>query len=128
MSEHDRYQQAAVRAICLLQQKVRWKPDKDKQHLSKRKAMGLLPDDATVDDYNALIRAVLNGANSLVYRYPFGERDYYAVCGEMRGVAWLLIFSEDGIMETAFPPDDLADYMRKRGFVPLGKLGEMVHE
>ncbi|MBI4286496.1 MAG: hypothetical protein HY670_11470 [Chloroflexi bacterium] len=25
-------------------------------------------------------------------------------------------------------PDELADYVRRRGFVPLGKVGEMVHE
>lgn len=29
------------------------------------------------------------------------------------------------VMETAFPPDDLADYLRRRGFVLQGRMEEI---
>jgi hypothetical protein len=44
------------------------------------------------------------------------------------GMAWLVIFDRDGILETAFPPDDLVTYLEKRGFVLLGKMQEITHE
>jgi hypothetical protein len=43
-------------------------------------------------------------------------------------MAWLVIFDRDGILETAFPPDDLVTYPEKRGFVLLGKMPEITHE
>jgi hypothetical protein len=107
---------------------VQWKPGKGEQHLAKRKAMGHLTEEATMDDYNTLIGESLNNADNLVYHYPFGLRDYYAVSGDIKGVAWLVIFGEDGVLETAFPPDDMADYLTKRGFVSLGRLEEVCHE
>ena len=33
---------------------------------------------------------------------------------------WLVIFGGDGLMETAFPPEDMDDYIERRGFVLLG--------
>ena len=87
--------------------------------------MGYLPDGATVDDYNALISSVLSQPGNLVYYYPFGMRDYYAVGGEVQGALWLVLFGADGMMETAFPPDNLADYLTKHGFVPLGPMEEV---
>jgi len=120
--------QAAAKAIRVLRSQVRWKPGKDAGHLAKRKVMGHLPAEATADDYNTLIGAVLNEVNSLIYHYPFSATDYYAVSGSMADVVWLVIFGADGVMETAFPPDDLADYLTKRGFVLLGQMGEIVHE
>lgn len=128
MFEHETHRQAAAEAIRALRHQVQWKPEKDEQHLAKRKAMGHLPDEATVEDYDALISAVLDEANSLVYHYPFGGKDYYAVSGEAQGAMWLIIFGGDGIMETAFPPDDLTDYLTKRGFVPLGRMEEVIYE
>jgi hypothetical protein len=127
MSEHEEHWQAAAQAIRLLRRHVQWKPRRDTQHLEKRKIMGHLPDEVTMDDYNMRISAVLNDPSSQVYHYPFGSRDYYAVSGEVRNVTWLVIFGVDGILETAFPPDDLTDYLMRRGFVLLGQMGEMVH-
>ena len=109
----------AAEAIRTLRPLVRWKPKKDEQHVAKRKAMGHLPDEATLNDYNEIIRAILGQANALVYRYPFGSVDYYAVTGEVEGAAWLVIFSADGIIETAFPPKDLADYLGGGAFCCL---------
>ena len=90
--------------------------------------MGHLPGEATADDYNARIGVVVHEAHSLVYHYPFSAKDYYAVSGRVDGVVWLVIFGADGILETAFPPRNLDDYLIKRGFVLLGRLGDMAHE
>ncbi|RMF86268.1 MAG: hypothetical protein D6736_15550, partial [Nitrospinota bacterium] len=87
-----------------------------------------LPGEATVDDYNSLIQKVLQEPGSLVYHYPLGTRDYYAVSGKEEGRRWLIIFGGDGIMETAFPPDDLSAYLAKRGFVLLGRIEDFIHE
>jgi hypothetical protein len=71
--------------------------------------------------------AILSDASSLVYHYPFGARDYYAVSGKIGDTMWLVIFGEgeDGLLETALPPGNLSDYPTKWGLVPLGHLEEI---
>jgi hypothetical protein len=39
---------------------------------------------------------------------------------------WLVIFGSNGLMETAFPPVDLEDYLERRGFILLGKVEEVL--
>jgi hypothetical protein len=58
-----------MQAIHRLLQRVQWQPHKETQPLAKRKAMGHLPENATIDDYNALIVAILNDRRNLVYHY-----------------------------------------------------------
>lgn len=58
----------------------------------------------------------------------FGTDRYYGVGSSIRGDKWLVIFSKDGIMETAFPPDRFEGYLEKRGFEELGKVGEVVKD
>ena len=125
MSVCGNHRQTASQAIRTLRRDVRWKPQRDIQHLAKWKIMGHLPDATTIEDYNALIIAILSDASSLVYHYPFGARDYYAVSGKIGDTMWLVIFGEDGILETAFPPGNLSDYLTKRGLVLLGHLEEV---
>lgn len=87
-----------------------------------------LPTGATINDYNRLVARVLRNADSLVYWYGSGTADYYAVSGGSGGRVWLIIFGGDGIMETAFPPMDPASYLSRRGFVRLGRVGEIAGE
>jgi len=44
----------------------------------------------------------------------------------MRGKEWLVIFGAGGVMETAFPPENIDDYLEHRGFVPLGRIEEVL--
>ena len=125
MLARETHRQAVAQALRHLRQQVQWKPHKEAQHLTKRKRMGHLHGEATVDDYNALISVVVHEADSLLYHYPFSTRDYYAVSGQVEGVTWLVIFGIDGILETAFPPRDLDTYLTKRGFELLGRMGEI---
>jgi hypothetical protein len=85
MAVDDHHRSAAALAISALRGQVQWKPGKGEQHLAKRKAMGQLTEEATMDDYNALIGELLNNADGLVYHYPVGSKDYYAVSGDLKG-------------------------------------------
>jgi hypothetical protein len=122
---HKRAARGAIRALA---QKVRWKPGKDSAHLSKRQTMGHLPVETTVAEYDTLIRELVSDPSHAVYHYPFGTSNYYAASGEIESVSWLAIFSVDGTMETAFPPDDLDEYLAKRDFRLIGSVGEIDDE
>lgn len=128
MDNEERYQQEAASAIRALRREIRWKPGKDVQHLETRKGYGHLPAETTLNEYVEIIRNVLLDSASSVYHYPFSASNYYAVSGEFQSVAWLVMFSHDGIMETAFPPDDLADYLVTRRLFLLGGVKEIVDE
>ena len=39
---------------------------------------------------------------------------------------WLVISTREGVVETAFPPDAVDDYLNKRGFVLTGTIREVL--
>lgn len=118
----DDYILEAASGINVIRKEVRWKPQKDKEHIEKRKARGQLPEDTSLKDYNALISSlVLNNEND-VYLYKFGLDRYYIIRGKVENLEWIVIFSKDGVVETAFPPDDTELYIKKRGFLYIGKI------
>ncbi|MDH7504847.1 MAG: hypothetical protein QHH25_01705 [Candidatus Acetothermia bacterium] len=96
------------------------------RHLEKRRVMGHLPPSSSLKDYNSLISRLVEKEENLVYLYEFGRTRYYAVRGGLKGVEWLVIFDRDGVVETAFPPEDLEGYLERRGFHSLGKIGEVL--
>ena len=115
-----------VSVIQSIRQKVVWKPGKDLQHLDKRKSMGHIPQSYMLNDYNQLIQSVVLESTNEVYLYIFGQAHYYGIVGNALGVEWLVLVSSQGVMETAFPPDDVQEYIDKRGFEYLGKVGEFL--
>ena len=127
-NEGDRqlYGKEAEATLRALRQHVRWKPGKDTSHLDKRKLLGHLSAEATIEDYNGIISALLNAEEHSVYLYAFGAERYYAVSGSVGGKDWLVIATKAGIVETAFPPYALEEYLRKRGFVFLGTMQEVL--
>jgi hypothetical protein len=120
------YLSEAAFALEALRSRIRWKPGKDLQYLEKRKAMGHLSEHISLEEYNALIGELVGDDNNAVYSYEYGIERYYAISGNLQGIQWIAIFSKDGIIETAFPPRDAADYIKKRGFSPLGKIMEVL--
>jgi len=122
----DNVRQEAISAIQSIRRKVVWKPGKDIQHLDKRKSMEHIPQSYTLDDYNQLIQSIVLEQNNKVYLYIFGQARYYGIVGNALSVEWLVLFSSQGIMETAFPPDKVQEYLDKRGFEILGKVGEFL--
>ncbi|MCG3121225.1 MAG: hypothetical protein ALAOOOJD_04225 [bacterium] len=119
-------QSLAVAAIRMVRHHVRWKPDKDVEHLDKRIRRGHLPPGAGLDQYNQLIQKILTDPESNIYHYPFGQADYFSITSAIEGQPWLVLISAKGFMETAFPPDDMQDYIVQSKYVFLGKLKELI--
>jgi len=118
--------QEAKRAISKLQKTVYWKPGKDIQHLKKRRALGHLPQDCQIKDYNKLISELVKGLENEVHLYEFGSQRYYMIRGKIKEKEWIVILSMEGIIETAFPPKDIEGYLSKRNTTLLGKVGEII--
>ena len=114
-----------VEAIRQLRDQVRWKPGKARQHVAKRIALGHLPPAATVADYDALIRRVVQTPTAEVFVYRWGEHAFPTVIAEVDGVRWLVMLGMDGIMETAFPPEDAAIYLASPRLTRVGMLEDL---
>jgi len=121
----DELNAQVVAAIRLVQARVRWKPGKAQQHLQKRIALGHLDPEAQLDDYEAVISALVHNAYAEVYVYVFDDQTYPVVVGTVGNQRWLAIFGLDGVMETAFPPTDASSYLSDSRFVRLGTLQEL---
>lgn len=126
MAGQDDLRPLAIAAILVLRSRVRWKPGKDIQHLEKRIRVGHLQVGTTLDEYNRIISKILRQSDSAVYHYSFNGDDYFGVVGKADEILWLIILSATGMMETAFPPKDLLNYLQRRNFVYLGKMSEMI--
>jgi hypothetical protein len=118
-------QEPIVTAIRELREQVRWKPGKDVAHLSKRIALRHLAFGATVADYGALILRVVSTPTADVFAYRWGDAIYPTVVAEVAGVRWLVMMSLEGIMETAFPPEEPDIYLADPRFQRLGTLEEL---
>jgi hypothetical protein len=116
----------AAATLKVLRRRIRWKPGKAASHLEKRKALGHLPAKSSIAEYNRLIRALIQEPEHQVYLYRFGSERYYAVRGKMRRTEWLVISTKEGVIETAFPPGVMEDYLCKRGFVLIGTIREVL--
>jgi hypothetical protein len=122
----DDTRRAVADAIRSVRSQVRWKPGKDLAHLEKRKAMGHLPAGAGMSAYDAVVRTLVHDPEARVFAYRFGDHLYATALGNLAGRAWLAIFSLAGVMETAFPPDDVAEYLAQPGYTELGTIGELL--
>ena len=106
--------------------KVQWKPGKDLSHLEKRRRMGQLAPHVTLAEYEKIISKLVNNGKNVVYLYEIGGEHYYAVRGEIHDRLWLVVFGTKGLMQTAFPPVNMDDYLERRGFVLLGRIEEVM--
>lgn len=126
MQTMDDQRLAVAEAIQRVKAEVRWKPGKGVLHLQKRKDMGHLPANASLSEYNSLIRAVVQDSQGRVFAYRLGMQVYVAIRSNVAGRPWLAIFSLVGILETAFPPDDIEAYLAQPGFTEIGTVEEML--
>jgi len=87
----------------------KWKSDTTLDgHVAKRIKKEHIPDNWTTKDYNNKIKEVLSKKNLEVYEYvrnektgqPFDQK--YYIYGDGK---WIVMVGENGVMETAFPPD-----------------------
>ena len=113
-------------ALLGIRRAVQWKPGKDILHLKKRQKMKHLSLSATMLDYHQAISTLIGNERNIVYLYEFRGTHYYAVRGFLEEKEWLVIFGTGGVMETAFPPETIDHYLEHRGFVPLGRIEEVL--
>jgi hypothetical protein len=69
---------------------------------------------------------IVKNDRNMVYLYDFPGIHYYGVRGFVDNAEWLVIFGAGGVMETAFPPMDIDDYLYHRGFVWVGMIEEVL--
>ena len=50
---------------------------------------------------------------------------YPTVVSDIDGSSWLVMLGLDGVMETAFPPEDADTYLANPQFLQLGTLEEI---
>ena len=113
-------------ALYIIRNSVQWKPGKDVSHLEKRKRMRHLTLTASLQDYHDLISALVKNDQNVIYLYEFENAYYYAVRGFVHEKEWLVIFGNGSLMETAFPPENIDNYLEHRGFISLGRLEEFL--
>ena len=108
----------------LIENGPKWRQGKDIHHLHKRKTRGQIPFDWSLEDYNKLIVDIAKELENETYLYfkdTFEQR--YFVIGNKY---WLAMVGEDGIMETAFPPNNYTNYLSKdEGYIFLGTIKEV---
>lgn len=114
---------AVFQAIGRVREQIIWKPGKATRHLSKRISRGHLPDETTLEQYNAIVTFVINNSNANVYIYVYGETIYPTLVANVENIIWLVMIGLDGVLETAFPPDE--GYLAKPEFVYLGSVKEL---
>jgi len=115
-----------LNSLHCIRKTVQWKPGKDILHLKKRQRMNHLPLSASLLDYHKVISALIENELNIIYLYEFRGIYYYAVRGFIHEKEWLVIFGANGVMETAFPPENIDHYLERRGFVPLGRTKEVL--
>lgn len=121
MANEQTTRQSVATAIRRLQQQIRWKPQKAEQHLRRRIAYGHLKETDTIETYEALITSIIGSLEADVYIYVWGKDVYPTVTLYYNEALWLVMFSLTGVMETAFPPTDPAEYLANERFQYLGK-------
>lgn len=117
-----------VEAIKAMGEGIRWKADSAERHLQKRIARGHLPTTATMEDYERVIHSVLQDESAQVFRYWYNRKPYLALVTAVQSKQWLVMFSYDGLMETAFIIDRPEQYLNKPGFEEIGTLREVQDE
>ena len=111
-------------AIRSIKTQVRWSPGSATRHLLKRKLRGHLPAEATINDYERIIRSVLEDPQARIYLYHHGEATYVTVVAVIQNRHWLVMFSIDGLMESAFVIDRPDRYLNRSVFEMVGLLEE----
>ena len=115
-----------LNALQVIRKGVQWKTGKDVVHLKKRQRLSHIPPSASLLDYDTIIFDLVKNDENILYLYEFIGNHYYAVRGFVQETEWLVIFGAGGVMETAFPPEKMGDYLQNRGFVLIGQIKEVL--
>lgn len=113
-------------AIQSVKLQVRWRPGSAVRHLLKRKLRGHLPVEATISDYERIIQMVLEDTQAKVYIYRYNHIPYVTVVALVQNHPWLVMFHQDGLMESAYIVERPDHYLNKPAFELLGRLEEVI--
>ncbi len=113
-------------AIHLVQNRIRWKPGSAANHLGKRKRRGHLSPEATLTDYERIIRSVVGDVNATVYLYVYNSAAYVAVVSIIQRRTWLALFALDGLLESAYIVERPDLYLSNPAFEKMGTLDEVL--
>jgi hypothetical protein len=115
-----------IQAIIVNRAGIQWKPGKADPHLAKRIRLGHLPENSTLEDYEAVIATVTSDRKANVYAYVYDRVIYPTLTAIVAGKLWLVMMRMDGVMETSFPPDNPEKYLNNNYFICLGILEELL--
>lgn len=118
--------QRVLNALQQVHSQLRWKPGKDEQNLQTRIDYGHLPPESTLAAYEAIINTIVHAETANVYVYTWQQDLYPTIVGQYNNQRWLVMFSLEGIMETAFPPTDPDRYLSNDRFHHLGTVEELM--
>ena len=122
--EHLRVQIAnAVRSV---RSQIHWKPGSAVRHLLKRKLRGHLPSGATLDDYERMAWTVLQDPQAQVYLYRYRDTLYVAVVAVVEQRHWLVMFTMDGVLESAYVVERPEHCLSHPAFECMGSLSEVM--
>ena len=116
----------AAEAVRLVQRQICWKPGSAERHLWKRKRRGHLSLDATLADYERIIRSAVRSQAAIVYSYGHDNASYVAVAASIQEQTWLIMFDLDGVLESAYIVERPGLYLRKSVFNRVGALAEVL--
>lgn len=117
-----------IEAIEAIGGNIRWKCSSAEGHLQKRIARNHLPESATLEDYEQAIRSVVQDKSAQLFRYWYNGKPYITLVAAVQSRQWLVMFSYDGVMETAFIIERPKQYLNKPGFEEIGFLSEVQDE
>lgn len=115
---------SVLAAIKQVRSEIKWKPGKATPHLTKRIRLGHLPDNASINEYEAIIAVVVNDSQAQLYLFIYGEAIYPTMVKNLEGRLWLVMIGLDGVIETAFPPAEPESYLANEAFVYIGKIAD----
>lgn len=115
-------------AILEVQSQIRWRPGSETGHLLKRKVRSHLPLDATLADYERIIKTVVSDRKARVFVYWHGQQFYPTVVTTVEDRQWLVMFDTDGVLESAYVVERPDSYLNRSVFEPLGTLGEILDD
>ncbi len=112
--------------ILKLRNEVIWKPQAASRHLLKRKLSGHLLPQASISEYESVIKRILETQDAMIYVYYADNSAYLSVAAWLEDRLWLVIASLNGVMETAFVVENSETYLNRVAFEYVGKMGEVV--
>jgi hypothetical protein len=87
-----------------------------------------LDEEATLDDYENIIRHVLHDGSAQVYVFWYEQVPYVTIVIMIDRSTWLVMFNLDGIMETAFVVKRPDKYLSAPDYEYIGRIDEVVQD